>query len=65
MNQDKLLPEVIAYAKQQGFIRSSILQLKYKLGYNRAYKLMKQMEEAGIFTDENQGEYWIDRVVKL
>ena len=63
MEKDDLLDEAIQYAKQKGRIKSTSLQLKFLIGYTRANRLMAQMEEFGVFTNENFGKYYIDRIV--
>lgn len=60
MEQDELLPQAIEIAKNEGKIRATILQLKLKLGYNRATRLMIAMEEMELLGGEI-GEYWFDR----
>lgn len=60
MEQDELLPQAIEIAKNEGKIRVTILQLKLKLGYNRATRLMIAMEEMELLGGEI-GEYWFDR----
>ena len=60
MEQDELLPQAIEIAKNEGKIRTAILQLKLKLGYNRATRLMIAMEEMGLLGGKI-GEYWFDR----
>ena len=63
MKQDELLEEAIKFAKENGKIRSTLLQIKFKLGYNRANKIMKQMEDLEILEKENKGVFYIDRIV--
>jgi DNA segregation ATPase FtsK/SpoIIIE-like protein len=63
MEQDELLEEAIKFAKENGKIRSTLLQIKFKLGYNRANKIMKQMEDLEILDKENKGVFYIDRIV--
>ena len=63
MEEDNLLEEAIRIAKNEGKIRVTILQLKLQLGYNRAGKIMKQIEDRGLFVDGEKGEYWYDRTV--
>ncbi|WP_271782205.1 DNA translocase FtsK [Aquimarina algiphila] len=65
MERDNLLDEAIKFAKQEGKIGSAKLQLRFKLGYNSATRLMLQMEESGILDDKNIGKYWIDRSVTI
>jgi DNA segregation ATPase FtsK/SpoIIIE-like protein len=62
-NQDELLEEAIKFAKENGKIRSTLLQIKFKLGYNRANKIMKQMEDLKILDKENKGVFYLDRIV--
>jgi len=63
MEEDNLLEEAIRIARVEGKIRVTILQLKLKLGYNRAGKIMKQIEERGLLVDGKKGEYWYDRTI--
>lgn len=61
--QDDLLNDAIEVARNEGKIRVTILQLKLKLGYHRATKLMMQLEERG-YLKGKKGEYWSDRDFK-
>ncbi|MCC9072476.1 hypothetical protein LNQ49_12870 [Flavobacterium sp. F-65] len=63
MEHDELLDEAIKFAKENGKIRTTLLQIKFKLGYNRANKIMKQMEDLEILDKENKGEFYLDRIV--
>lgn len=63
MEQDELLEEAIKFAKENGKIRSTLLQIKFKLGYNRAHRIMKQMEDLEILDKENKGLFYLDRIV--
>jgi DNA segregation ATPase FtsK/SpoIIIE-like protein len=63
MEQNELLEEAIKFAKENGKIRSTLLQIKFKLGYNRANRIMKQMEDLEILDKENKGLFYIDRIV--
>ena len=45
---DELLEEAIAFVVQNGQGSSSMLQRKYKIGFNRAARLIDSMEERGI-----------------
>jgi S-DNA-T family DNA segregation ATPase FtsK/SpoIIIE len=63
MEEDNLLEEAIRIARIEGKIRVTILQLKLKLGYNRAGKIMKQIEDRGLLIDGKKGEYWYDRTI--
>jgi len=46
--QDKLWDEVIEYLKKNRSCSASMLQRKFKIGYNRASRLVDQLEAAGI-----------------
>jgi DNA segregation ATPase FtsK/SpoIIIE-like protein len=63
MEKDQLLDEAIKFAKENGKIKSSLLQINFKLGYNRADKIMKQMEELEMLDKENEGKFYLDRIV--
>ena len=63
MEKDQLLEEAIAFAKENGKITSALLQIKFKLGYNRANRIMQQMDELEILDKENTGIYYKDRTV--
>lgn len=63
MEEDNLLEEAIRIARIEGKIRATIIQLRLKLGYNRASKIMKQIEDRGLLTDGKKGEYWYDRTI--
>ncbi len=63
MEKDELLEEAIKFAKENGKIRSTLLQLKFKLGYNRANRIMQQMEDLEILDKENKGAFYLDRIV--
>lgn len=47
-NVDELLEDAIAFVVQSGQGSSSMLQRKYKIGFNRAARLIDSMEERGI-----------------
>lgn len=60
MEQDELLPQAIEIAKKEGKIRTTTLQLRLKLGYNRATRLMIAMDDLGLLGGK-RGEFWFDR----
>ena len=64
MEIDNLLDEAIEFSKKEGRIRVTTLQIRFKLGYNRASRLMQMMEEIGVLDEMNKGVYWFDREVK-
>lgn len=45
---DPLIDEVIEFAQQNGQISTSLVQRKFRLGYNRASRIIDDMEERGI-----------------
>lgn len=46
--QDEMLGEVIDFIKDKDEISVSLLQRRFKIGFNRASRIMEQMEEKGI-----------------
>ena len=62
--EDELLSEAVRVARNRGSIRVTLLQIDLKLGYNRATKLMQQIEAKGLFISGKKGEYWYDRLIK-
>lgn len=45
---DPLIDEVIEFAQQNGQISTSLVQRRFRLGYNRASRIIDEMEERGI-----------------
>lgn len=45
--EDPLYPEVIEYAISMGQISASLIQRKFSIGYNRAARIMDDLEEKG------------------
>lgn len=52
---DPLFEEASRFAKRAKGVTVKKLQLKFVLGYNRATRLLKQLVDAGIVSDEKQG----------
>lgn len=52
---DPLFDEASRFAKRAKGVTVEKLQLKFVLGYNRATRLLKQLVDAGIVSDEKQG----------
>ena len=50
---DEFLEDAIAFVVQSGQGSSSMLQRKYKIGFNRAARLIDSMEERGIVGPAN------------
>ncbi|WP_275419865.1 DNA translocase FtsK [Fervidibacillus halotolerans] len=51
-DQDELFLEACEFAVQQGSISTSSLQRRFRIGYNRAARLIELMEEKGIITEQ-------------
>ena len=45
---DPIIEEVIEFAQSNGQISTSLVQRKFRLGYNRASRIIDEMEERGI-----------------
>lgn len=63
MEEDELLGQAIDIARREGKVGTTILQLRLKLGYNRATRIMIQLDDMG-FLGGNYGEYFFDREFK-
>lgn len=50
---DELLSEAIGFIIDNGYASTSLLQRKYKVGYNRAARLIESMEQRGIISSRN------------
>ncbi|WP_163971682.1 DNA translocase FtsK [Oceanobacillus halotolerans] len=51
--EDELLQEAILFVTEQNRASTSLLQRHFKIGYNRAARLMDAMEERGIIAGQN------------
>lgn len=47
-SSDELFDEIVEFLKEQEFISVSMLQRKFRIGFNRAARLMEELEEKGI-----------------
>lgn len=52
-DEDDLLPEAIDFVVNQNGASTSLLQRHFKIGYNRAARLMDTMETRGIISEQN------------
>ncbi|KEI13656.1 cell division protein FtsK [Clostridium novyi B str. ATCC 27606] len=52
-DSDELLDEAIEIAMENGQISTSLLQRRLKIGYNRAARIIDDMEEKGIISGKN------------
>lgn len=50
---DPLVREAIAYVRESGRASISVIQRKFKIGYNRAARLIETLEEEGVVTPIN------------
>lgn len=52
-NDDPLFNEIVEFAIKTGKISASLIQRKYRLGYNRAARIIDTLEERGIIGGQN------------
>lgn len=50
---DEILSDAIEFIIESGYASTSMLQRKYKIGYNRAARLIEEIEERGIISGRN------------
>ena len=51
--EDPLYNEIVDYVIQTGKVSASLIQRKYRLGYNRAARIIDLLEERGIIGPQN------------
>lgn len=56
-NNDLLYNEALNYTLQNGKINESLLQRKFKIGYNRAVNIINLLEENGIITHDKTAKF--------
>ena len=49
-NRDPLFDEVVAYAQGQKRVTASGISEKFCIGFNRANRIIRQIEESGVLT---------------
>ena len=54
--RDPLFEDVKKFVQQQKFASCSIIQRKFSLGFNRAGRIVAQLEEAGIISPMKNGQ---------
>jgi DNA segregation ATPase FtsK/SpoIIIE, S-DNA-T family len=61
--EDPLMEQALTIVRQQGTASASMLQRRLRIGYNRAARLIEQMEDAGIIgpADGPRGRQLIDQ----
>lgn len=53
MDDDPLLEEVVSFIVEQQSASTSMLQRQFRVGYNRAARLMQSLEQKGIISGQN------------
>ena len=56
MARDPLFEDVKKFVQQQKFASCSKIQRKFSLGFNRAGRLLEQLEEAGVISPMKNGQ---------
>ena len=54
--RDPLFEDVKKFVQQEKFISGSRIQRKFSLGFNRATRIVEQLEEAGIISPMKNGQ---------
>lgn len=52
---DPLFEDVKKYVQQQKFASCSMIQRRFMLGFNRAGRILEQLEEAGVISPMKNG----------
>lgn len=52
-DSDPIYPEVVEFAVSQGQISTSLIQRKFRIGFNRASRIVDELEENGIIGPKN------------
>ena len=56
MARDPLFEDVKKFVQQEKFTSCSRIQRKFSLGFNRAGRLLEQLEEAGVISPMKNGQ---------
>ena len=54
--RDPLFEDVKKFVQQQKFVSCSIIQRRFSLGFNRAGRIVAQLEEAGVISPMKNGQ---------
>ena len=54
--RDPLFEDVKKFVQQQKFASCSMIQRKFSLGFNRAGRIVEQLEEAGVISSMKNGQ---------
>ena len=63
--EDELFPEVLAFVIEAGAASTSMIQRKFRIGYNRAARMIDLLEEKGYISAANGSkprEVFIDQL---
>ena len=52
-DEDEILPEVIEFVVEQSQVSTSLLQRQFRIGYNRAARLIDTLEDKGVISGQN------------
>ena len=53
--RDPIFEDVKKFVQQQKFASCSMIQRKFSLGFNRAGRILEQLEEAGVISPMKNG----------
>ena len=56
MARDPLFEDVKKYVQQQKFTSCAMIQRRFMLGFNRAGRILEQLEEAGVISPMKNGQ---------
>ena len=51
-DRDPLFQDVLSFAREKGKISTSLIQRRFQVGYSRAARIMEQLEECGVVSDQ-------------
>lgn len=54
--RDPIFEDVKKFVQQQKFASCSMIQRKFSLGFNRAGRILEQLEEAGVISPMKNGQ---------
>ena len=54
--RDPIFEDVKKFVQQQKFASCSMIQRKFSLGFNRAGRIVEQLEEAGVISPMKNGQ---------
>ena len=54
--RDPLFEDVKKFVQQQKFASCSMIQRRFMLGFNRAGRILEQLEEAGVISPMKNGQ---------